>query len=78
MVALAHPDPAAPGSIPGIDKKISRWDEIVDIAKVNWQRCFLDNGQQRLENVNRTHLVQASGKPVLQKNPHKNTKFFLG
>ena len=28
----------------------------------------LVSGQQRLDNVNRTHLVQASGSPVLQKN----------
>ena len=25
------------------------------------------SGQQRLDNINQTHLVQASGKPVLQK-----------
>ena len=36
-------------------------------AKVNQQRCS-EESRQWLENVDRTHLVLASGKLVLQKN----------
>ena len=37
-----------------------------DIAEVN-HRCWLEERGQLLENVNWTHLVLASGKPLLQK-----------
>ena len=40
--------------------------KIIDVAEVN-QQCRLDECGQWLENVDQTHLVLASGKPVLQK-----------
>ena len=58
---------AAPGTIPSIPKKFS--GKIINFAEVN-QLCWLEDSGQRLENVDRTHLVLASGKPVLQKNIH--------
>ena len=36
------------------------------LERVNQWR-FIDESGQRLENINRTHLVLASGKQVLQK-----------
>ena len=36
------------------------------LDRVNQRRCLEESGQ-RLENVDRTHLVLASGKLVLQK-----------
>ena len=53
------PGPAALGSI-------SRVLEIVNVAEVNQQFCSEESGQ-RLENVDRTHLVRVSGNLVLQK-----------
>ena len=41
--------------------------------RVNQRRCLEESGQ-RLENVDQTHLVLASGKLVL----HKNLWMFLG
>ena len=41
--------------------------KIINVAVVN-QRRWLEESGQWLENVYRTHLVLASGKPVLQKN----------
>ena len=41
--------------------------KIVDVAEVNQWRCLEESGKW-LENVDRTHLVLASGKLVLQKN----------
>ena len=43
--------------------------KIFDVAEVNQQRCFGENGQC-LENFYQTHLVLASGKLVLQKRLH--------
>ena len=40
--------------------------KIINVAEVN-QRRWLEKSGQWLENVDQTHLVQASGKPVLQK-----------
>ena len=40
---------------------------IIDVAEVN-QLHWLEESRQWLENVDQTHLVLASGKPVLQKN----------
>ena len=40
--------------------------KIIDVAEIN-QRGWLEESGQWLENVDPTHLVQASGKPVLQK-----------
>ena len=40
--------------------------KIIDVAEVN-QRPWLEESGQGLENGDRTHLVLASGKPVLQK-----------
>ena len=39
---------------------------IINVAEVI-QRCWLEESGQWLDNVDRTHLVLASGKPVLQK-----------
>ena len=41
-------------------------EKIIDVAKVN-QRRWLEESGQWLENIDPTHLVLASGKPVLQK-----------
>ena len=46
------------------------------LDRVNQRRCLEESGQ-RLENVDRTHLVLASGKLVLQKrlgNPKKQSQ----
>ena len=40
--------------------------KIINLAEVN-QQCWLEESGQWLENVDQTHLVLASGKPVLQK-----------
>ena len=53
------------GSIPGIPKIISE-EKIIGFTEVNQWRSLEENGQW-LENVDRTHLELASGKPVLQK-----------
>ena len=58
-------DPAAPGSIP-CGPKIFSEEKIVNITEVNQRHCLEESGQW-LENVDQTHLVLASGKPVLQK-----------
>ena len=42
-----------------------------NVTEVNQQRWLEESGQW-LENVDRTHLVLASGKLVLQKNPQFN------
>ena len=55
---------ASESSCPGFDSE--HYQKIVDVAKVNLRRCFEKSGQW-LENVDRTHLVLASGKTVLQK-----------
>ena len=57
--------PGAPGSIPGIPNKFSE-EFILDVAEVSQQRSLEESGQW-LENVDLTHLVLASAKPVLQK-----------
>ena len=43
---------------------------------VNQRHCLEERGQW-LENVDSTHLVLASGKPVLQKMFHRTKSFFL-
>ena len=58
-------DPAATGLIPNIPEIFSV-EKIVDVAEVN-QWCCLEESEQWLENVDRAHLVLASGKLVLQK-----------
>ena len=56
------PDPAAPGLTPSFPK-ISE-GKIGNVADVNrW--CCLEESGQWLGNVDRTHLVLASGKLVL-------------
>ena len=40
---------------------------MIDVAEVDQQHWLEESGQW-LENVDLTHLVLASGKPVLQKN----------
>ena len=42
--------------------------KIINVAEVN-QRRWLEESGLWLENVDRKHLVLASGKPVLQKTP---------
>ena len=56
--------PAAPGSILGIPKNFS-----LDAAESDSTGC---NSGQRLDNVNLTHLVLASGKLVLPKSMGSN------
>ena len=58
------PDPVPSGSIPSITKNLSK-EKVFNVAEVN-QMDFLDGNGQRLENVDRTHQVLASGKLVLQ------------
>ena len=60
------PHPAATGSIPSIPPKKFR-GKFFNVAEVN-QRRWLEESGQWFENVDRTILVQASGKPALQKN----------
>ena len=57
--------PSTLGSIPGVPEKLSL--ELFDVAGIHWRCCFEWSGQ-RLENVNWTHRVLASGKLALQKN----------
>ena len=54
---------AAPGSIPGIPKKIQRKKLSMLLRLIN---AWLEESGQRLENLDRTYLVLASGKLVLQ------------
>ena len=72
MVCILASGPSFPGSIPSIPEKISE-DKIVDVAEFNQWRC-LEESQQGLEIFDRTYLVLASGKLVLQKSflPEKN------
>ena len=58
-------DPAVSGLIPSIPQKISE-EIIVAVAEVNQLRCF-EESEQWLENVDRTHLLLASGKLLQQK-----------
>ena len=62
---------AVQGLIPSIPKNNFSGKNDADVAEVNQQRWFEESGQC-LENVDRTHLVLASGKPVLQKNISPN------
>ena len=59
------PDPAALGSILSSPPKYSE-EKIVNVAEVN-ERRWLEESGRWLENVDRTHVVLASGNPVLQK-----------
>ena len=59
--------PAAPGSIPSIPTNFSMERVSILVGEVNQQRWLEESGQW-LENVDRTHPVLASGKPVIQKN----------
>ena len=52
--------------IPSIPPKISE-KKNVDGAEVNQQRHLVEESGLWLENVERTHLALASGKPLLQK-----------
>ena len=58
--------PATSGLIRSAPEFFSE-EKIINVAQVNQQRSSEESGQW-LENVDRTHLVLASGKPVLQKN----------
>ena len=66
------PDPAAPGSLCSIPKKNSE-EKSINLAEVN-QWCWLEESGQWLENLDLTHLVLASGKPVLQKTEQTLTR----
>ena len=57
--------PAAPALMPSVPKKNFRV-KIMNVAEVNQWRCSEESGQW-LNNVDRTHIVVASGKPVVQK-----------
>ena len=57
--------PSLPGFNSQHSQKFSR-GKIVAVAEVNQRRCLEESGLW-LENVDRTHLVLASTKPVLQK-----------
>ena len=61
-------EPAAPGSIPSIPEIFSE-EKIVNVAEVNLRGSLEENGLW-IENVDRTNLVLASGKLVLQKWTH--------
>jgi len=53
--------------IPSVPKVFSNTEKInFDVAEINQRHCLEESGQ-RLENADRTHLVVASGKLVLQK-----------
>ena len=56
--------PSSLGLIPSIPKEFSK--DFFYVAEVN-QLYWLEESVQWLENVVRTHLVLASGEPVLQK-----------
>ena len=62
-LAHLHLNLAAPGSILSIPPKISE-KKIVAVSEVN-QQSSLEESEPRLENVDWTHLVLASGKLVL-------------
>ena len=64
MVRILATGPSCPSSDPSSPKIFSE-EKIVDVAEVNEWRCF-EESEQWLENVDRTHLVFASGKLVLQ------------
>ena len=64
--------PAAAGSNPCIHKKNSDVN-VFYVAEVDQQRWLEESGQW-LEIVDRTHLVLASGKPVLQKTADSFTR----
>ena len=57
-------DPAAPGLILTVPKMFPK---IIDVSEGNQPLCLEESGLW-LENVDSTHLVLASGKPVLQTN----------
>ena len=59
-------DPAAPGLNPGVPKKFSE-EKLSMLLRLIDSAAAQSSVQQRLDNVNQTHLVQASGKLVLQK-----------
>ena len=59
------PGPPALVSIPTVPEFFSE-EKIADVAEVNQWHCLEESGQW-LENVDRTHLVLASGKLILQK-----------
>ena len=58
--------PVALVQIRAFPKKF-RW-KMINVAEVNRRRCLEESGQW-LENVDQTHLLLASEKPVLQKRP---------
>ena len=60
--------PAALDSIPSIPPKNFR-GKVIDVAEVN-QRHWVEESGLWHENVDRTHLHLASGKPVLQMAPN--------
>ena len=60
-------------SCPRFDFQHSREKKIILVAEV-YQWRWLEESGQWLENVDQTHLVLASGKPALQKNPSSKNK----
>ena len=47
-------------------RRSRKFFRVINIAEVNQWRWLVESGHW-LENIDRTHLVLASGKPVLQK-----------
>ena len=79
MVSILASASAALSSIPS-SPKIFRGETIVNVAKVyqkRYQKCCLGENAQWLENVDRTHLVLASGKQVLQKRQIQKAAVFI-
>ena len=62
MVSILASSP----SCPGFNSQNFIRGKIIDVAEVN-QCCWLEESEHWLENVDQTHLVLASGSPVLQK-----------
>ena len=57
--------------------KLFSEEKIIDVAEFNQRRWLEESGRQ-LENVDRPHLVLASGKPVPQKMCFFHFSFFQG
>ena len=62
--------------IPTVPKKFSV-EFFFDDAEANQWRCLEESGH-RLENVDRTHQVMASDKPVLQIFSIRNVELYQG
>ena len=68
------PDPATSGSIPGIPEFFSE-ETVINVAEVN-QRCWFEENEQWLENVDRTHYNKNTLKLGVVKR-HSNDGFWM-